>query len=142
VPHDFCTDHVFVSATARPEARFVDVDATATHRALHDQGARLSPELRALIEEHHMRRIDPRCLPQPRSSPHPPPGPGALPLYGNEPNVIGLRYPSSLDPDAECWAIWDTGEHLPSTYDVAPIDFTNTSLGAAAERLGLALPPT
>jgi hypothetical protein len=63
-------------------------------------------------------------------------------LYGNEPNVIGLRYPSSLDPDAECWAIWDTGEHFVSTYDVAPIDFTNTSLRAAAERLGLALPPS
>jgi hypothetical protein len=142
VPRAFCTDHVFVTARVRPEARFIDVDATETHRALHEHGANLSPELRALIEEHHMRRIDRGAF---LSHVRPLTRHLALELYtlyGHEPMVIGLRFSSSLDPDAECWAIWDTGEFLVGSSDVAPVDFTNTSLRAAAERLGLTLPAT
>jgi hypothetical protein len=52
--------------------------------------------------------------------------------------VIGLRYVSRLDADAECWAVWDTGEPFVVDRDLAPVDFSNTSLRGA--RLGLTLP--
>ncbi len=140
VPREFCIIHVFVNATIRPEARFIDVDDPETHTALH--AASLSTGLRALLDEHNMRRIDRGAFlhPDRRLTRH-----LALQLYtlyGAEPMVVGLRYASSLDPDAECWAIWDTGEDLVVDGDRAPIDFSNTSLRAAAQRLGLELPPT
>jgi hypothetical protein len=140
VPSDFCSDHVFVSATVDPNALFVDVDATETHRALHERAAELSPELRALIEEHQMQRVDRGAF---LSHVRPLTRHLALQLYnlyGHEANVIGLRFPSSLDPAAECWAVWDTGEPFVSPPDIAPVDFSNTSLRAAASRLGLTVP--
>jgi hypothetical protein len=67
----------------------------------------------------------------------------ALELYdlSASPPVIGLRYSSALDRDAECWAIWDTGEPLLTDRDIAPLDFSNTALRRAAQQLGLSLPP-
>jgi hypothetical protein len=131
VPREFCTVHVFVTATIRPEARFVDVDDPDTHTALH--AASLSPALRALLDEHNMRRIDRGAFlhPDRRLTRH-----LALQLYtlyGGEPMVVGLRYSSSLDPGTECWAIWDTGEDLVVNRDRAPIDFSNISLRAARQ---------
>jgi hypothetical protein len=139
VPAEFCSEHVFVTARVEPAARFIDVDAPETHRALHDRSGDLSDDLRALLQEHDLARIDrgtflTHLRPLTRHL--------ALALYtlfGEHP-VVGLRFPSSLDPAAECWAIWDTGEHYVVDRDHGPIDFTSTSLRAAAKRLGLAVP--
>lgn len=139
VPSEFCSDHVFVTARVEPATRFIDVDSPDTHRALHDRSADFSDDLRALLEEHDLARIDrgtflTHVRPLTRHL--------ALALYtlfGEDP-VVGLRFASSLDPAAECWAIWDTGENYVVDRDQAPIDFTNTSLRAAAHQLGLAVP--
>ena len=140
VPSEFCSDHVFVTARVEPATRFIDVDSPDTHRALHDRRASFSDDLRALLQEHDLARIDrgtflTHLRPLTRHL--------ALALYtlfGEHP-VVGLRFASSLDPDAECWAIWDTGEAFVGDVDQAPIDFSNTNLRAAAQRLGLTLPP-
>ena len=140
VPADFCIQHVFATARIEPATLFVDVDSPDTHRALHDRRAAFGPELQALLEEHDLTRIDRGTF---LSHVRPLTRRLALQVYdlfGDYP-VVGLRYASSLDPGAECWAVWDIGETFVVDRDIAPIDFSNTSLRAAAERLGLILPP-
>lgn len=139
VPRDFCADHVFVTARIEPNTRFIDVDSPDTHRALHARTSEFSDDLRALLQEHDLARIDRgtflthmRPLTRHLSL-------ALYTLFGRNP-VVGLRFASSLDPAAECWAIWDTGEASVIDRDYAPVDLSNTSLRAAARRLGLSLP--
>jgi RES domain len=117
-----------------PDAQLVDVGDPRTHTALQQLIGT------ALLEALGLYRIDIGTFTHPDRR--------VTRQVSEELHVLladkfaGIRYPSVLDPAAECWAIWeDARGQLLHPVDVEPIDITSPDLARALPALGLARPP-
>jgi hypothetical protein len=117
-----------------PDAQFVDVGDPRTHTALQQLIGT------ALLKALGLHRIDIGAFTHPDRR--------VTRQVAEELHVLladtfaGIRYPSVLDPTAECWAMWeDARGQLLHPVDVEPIDITSPDLARALPALGLVLPP-
>jgi hypothetical protein len=111
-----------------PNDLFVDVDHPETHASLEKHGGR------PLLEQLRLTRIDRGTFLAPDRR--------LTRLAAHEIHELvgglagGLRYTSALDPNVECWAIWEHARPRLRNHDVEPIDVRSPDVQRVIPRLG------
>lgn len=137
LPGSYFDDRVVMKVMIWEDARFVDLEDPTTHAAL-DEG------LADMLADHGLANFDRGVVMG--SDRH---ITGAIARYfyslSQRPgfaDLIGLRYESRFAPEWERWAIWDyESVYVSADEPTRPVTHGDPSLGAAAARLNITVPP-